>query len=102
MKSVSHKIRIIKWGTVVAAVIYIFVLANVYQGIVSGTGLKILVLMGGLIGFVLIGVWRHVLVSRISCPHCGKPVLTRTKGLDQSLALEQAYESCYFCHEKIN
>ena len=91
----------IKWTTI-AVMLVCFILTNfIFYNFASSVGWKILVVMVGFIGLIVVWIYGQFLTSRITCPHCGKPVLTRTQALDQNLVFEKPYELCYFGKEKL-
>lgn len=63
---------------------------------------KILVGLGTLVLLKIINAMYHSKLSKIVCPNCGKPVMTRTAWFDQNQHFISSYEKCYFCGTKFD
>lgn len=101
MNDISSKIANYKLYSVLLSLAWAVIVYAVVANIPVIIGIKIFVIMVGIIVFIAIGVYFRHKTASLKCHKCHKPILIKSNYLDETGILDTSYEKCHFCGEKI-
>lgn len=97
MSEVNKKISRYKAISIVSSLFLCVVLVNVLGSNDLSVGEKIV--CGGVLFVTVfaVNIAYRIKIGSLTCPKCGKPVMTKQPWYDTGGLQESAYDKCYFC-----